>query len=404
MAEPSTDVAIGPSSVLRLHRLAVRDSDDDPDEVVVGRAETGAFVELPRIGAIAISLLDTGSTVGEVEERIAREHDVELDVVEFAEALVELEFVSGVDGRSLSGGAQRREHLPWLRERHVRWLFGRTANVVWLGVLLAAAVTWWQRPDLVPSASDFYWTPYVGLAVLVNTALFSVSATVHELMHLAAARSYGAPARIGFSTRLHYLVVQTDVTAIWAVPRRARLRVYLAGMKWDAFLVTGCVLVVAHAGLPVGVDRVLAALALVVLLSMAVQVQVYMRTDLYYVLMEWLRGRNVFQDALAYLRHLVRRGPDPTADLPARERRAVRVYAVAMAVGSAISLSVFALYGLPIVITGVVGAFTGLLGGIGDPWRVVDSALVIAVECVLQTAFLIAFHRGHRHWFTRRRG
>lgn len=403
MAEPSTDVAIGPASVLRLHRLAVRDSDDDPDEVVVGRAETGGFVELPRIGAVAIALLDDGLTVGEVEERIAREHDVELDVAELAEALLELEFVSTVDGRPVSDGdGQPREHLPWLRERHVRWLFGRTANVVWLGVLVAAVITWWDRPDLVPSASDFYWTPYVGLAVLVNTALFSVSASLHELMHLAAARSYGAPARIGFSTRLHYLVVQTDVTAIWAVPRRARFRVYLAGMKWDAFLISGCALAIAHAGLPAGVDRVVAALALVALLSVFIQVQVYMRTDLYYVLMEWLRGRNVFQDALAYLRSLVRRGADPTADLPARERRGVRLYAVAMAVGSAVSLSVFALYGLPIVVTGVVGAVTGLVGGSG--WRAFDSALVIAVECVLQAAFLVAFYRGHRHWFTRRRG
>jgi hypothetical protein len=173
-------------------------------------------------------------------------------------------------------------------------------------------------------------------------------------------------------------------------------------MRWDAFLIAVCALVVAHAGLPEGVNRIVAALALVTLLSMFIQVQVYMRTDLYYVLMEWLRGRNVFQDGVAYLRHLVRRGSaDPTADLPARERRGVRVYAVAMALGSAISLTVFALFGLPIVVTGVVGAFGGLGG---DLWRAVDSAVVIVVECVLQAAFLVAFYRGHRHWFTRRRG
>jgi putative peptide zinc metalloprotease protein len=89
-------------------------------------------------------------------------------------------------------------------------------------VALAAVVTCLRRPDLVPAAADFYWTPYVGLAVLVGTVMFSANLSVHELMHLAAARSYGAPARIGFSTRLHYLVVQTDVTAIWAVSRRER--------------------------------------------------------------------------------------------------------------------------------------------------------------------------------------
>jgi hypothetical protein len=155
--------------------------------VVVGRAEIGEFVELPRIGAAAIRLLDEGLTVGEAEQRIAREHDVELDVAELAEALLELQFVATVDGRSTSAEPSPREHLPWLRERHVRWLFGRSATAVWIGVLAAALTTCWYRPELVPSAPDFYWTPYVGLAVLVNTALFSCTASVHELMHLAAA-------------------------------------------------------------------------------------------------------------------------------------------------------------------------------------------------------------------------
>jgi hypothetical protein len=164
------------------------------------------------------------------------------------------------------------------------------------------------------------------------------------------------------------------------------------------------VLVTARAGLPAGVNRVIAALALVALLSVFIQVQVYMRTDVYYVLMEWLRGRNVFEDSVAYLRHLLRRvsgraSADPTADLPFRERRGVRIYALAMAVGSTISLTVFALYGLPIVIAGIVGAFNGLVTA-DDPLRALDSGPIIVLEGVLQTIFLVTFYRGHRHWFT----
>jgi hypothetical protein len=281
----------------------------------------------------------------------------------------------------------------------VRWLFGRTATAVWCVVAFAAVATLLRRPDLVPSAADFYWTPYVGLAVLVGTLMFSVNLSVHELMHLAAARSYGVPARIGFSTRLHYLVVQTDVTAIWAVPRRDRYRVYLAGLRWDSFTVSGCVLLVAHADLPGLADRLLGALAVTVMLSMVAQAQVYVRTDLYYVLMEWLRGRNLYQDGIAYVRHLwrrVRRKPttDPLADLPTRERRGVRLYAVAMAVGCATALISFALFGLPIIVQGIWGACGGLVTGHG--LRALDSALVILVEGSLQALFVVTFVRKHR--------
>ena len=378
--------------------------------MIVGRAALGEFVELPRVGAAAVRLLGQGRTVAEAEAQVAAEHDVRPDLAELAEALVELGFVAAVDGRPMPDpAAGRPPHLPWLRDGHVRWLFGRTAGLLWVGVVLAALVTWWQRPDVFVEASDFYWTGYIGLAVLVNTLLLSASLSIHELMHLAAARSYGAPARISFATRLHHLVVQTDVTAVWAVPRRLRYRVYLAGIAWDVFLVCACGLLIAHGALPVAVDKLLAAGSLCVLLALLFQVQVYMRTDLYYVLMEWLRCRNLFQDGMAYARHLWhqltgRPSTDPSVDLDPRERRAVRIYSVAVVTGSAVALSTFAVYGLPILVEGLVRAFSGLVTG--DPMRTLDSALVIAVEGAIQVMFLITFYRRRlsRRWPIRRAG
>jgi putative peptide zinc metalloprotease protein len=383
-------------TVLRLHELTFRDSDDS-DDVVVGRQALGDFVELPRIGADALRLLGEGSTVAAAEARIAREHNVALDVAELAEALVELGFAAAVDGETLPDPADGLpgSHLPKLRAEHVQWLFGRTANAVWLLVATAAVLTWWRVPGLFPAAADFYWTPYVGLAVLVGTAMFSVNLSVHELMHLAAARSRGAPARIGFSTRLHYLVVQTHVTAVWAVRRKHRYRVYLAGLRWDAFMLCLCALLIAYGRLPALADGLLGALALTVLMSMVMQLQVYVRNDLYYVLMELLRARNLYDDGLAYLRYLRRRGPDPLADLPTRERCGVRIYAVLMAAGCTVALVSFALFGLPILVSGVAGAFAGLGEG---PARTVDSALIILIEGGLQVFFLVTFARKHRLW------
>jgi hypothetical protein len=206
-------------------------------------------------------------------------------------------------------------------------------------------------------------------------------------------------------------VVQTDVTAIWAVPRRDRYRVYLAGLRWDMFTVCVCVLLMACPELPVLGVRLLGALAVTVVLGMIAQAQVYVRTDLYYVLMEWLRARNLYQDGIAYVRHLsrrVRRVPsgDPLADLSRRERRGVRLYAVAMAAGCAVALTSFALFGLPILVQGVVGAFGGLTAGLGpggNGLRALDSALVILVEGTLQGLFLVTFVRRHRSWFRRPR-
>ncbi|RKN40660.1 PqqD family protein [Micromonospora endolithica] len=396
-------------SLVRFHPVQVRPSDDDPDEVVVGRPEIGQFVELPAVGARAIELLDAGATIGTAERQLAAEHDIEVDLVDLVEALREAGLVDQIDGQPLAGPhRQVRPHLPGLRARHVSWLFGPVAKLVYLALVAATLVTVVRRPELLPTFRDFFWTDYVGLAVLVNTGLFSLSATMHELSHLVAARSLGAPARIRFATRLHHLVLETDVTAIWSVPRRYRYRVYLSGLFWDLAVVCVALLVLGHTTPHPVVAALLAALVLVLVMSMALQLHVYMRTDFYFVLLDVLRCRNLFHDGLAYARHLLRRfghsvlpariaaaGDDPSAVLPSHERRAVRVYAAAVVIGSMVALTSFAGFGLPILLHGAFQAGSAVVAGAtgGSLLAAVDGALVLVVEGTLQTIFLLTLYR-----------
>ncbi|SCE85764.1 hypothetical protein GA0070607_2434 [Micromonospora coriariae] len=411
-------VQVDARSVVRFHPLRTRPSDDDPDEVVVGRPEVGVFIELPDIGLEAIDALNTGMPVGAAEDLLADRHGVRIDLSELVEDLVGEGFVAEVDGRPVPDPHDPvANHLPWLRPRHVRWLFGVPAKLAYAILVAATVVTVIADPDRIPSFRDFYWTDYVGMAVLVNTVMFSVAATAHEISHLVAARSLGAPARIGFGTRLHHLVLQTDVTAIWTVARRSRYRVYLSGILLDIAVVCSAILLMAYAHLPALVDGLLGALAVVMIGSMSGQFRVYMRTDLYFVLLDVLRCRNLFQDGLAYARHLLRRAghvvapgriatsPDPTDELPARERKAVRIYAAAVVVGSTVALGAFAVYGLPVLLFGAVTAGSAIGNGLtgGNLLSALDATAIILVEGSLQVLFLRTFMRKHRDRWGRAR-
>ncbi|GAA4512434.1 MULTISPECIES: hypothetical protein [Nonomuraea] len=407
-------MTVDTTGTVRLRPLSIQ-ADDDPDGVIVGRPELGEFVSLPALYGEAIRLLGDGLPIGVVQRRIEDEHDVELDVVQLVEALVDLGFVARLNGADLPdpAGQAPPAHLPWLAERHVRWLFGLPMRVLWAVVVGAALVALFGRPDLVPVYQDFFWSDYVGLTTLVNTAMFSVVISLHELMHLAAARSLGTPARIGFGTRLHNLVVQTDVTAIWSVPRRSRYRVYLAGTACDLFLFAILMLVLAHANPPEGAAAFLRTLALVIMLSVPIQLHVYMRTDFYFVLADLLRCRNLFGDGLDYARYLLRRvvtvvkrarpPADPSAELSARERRAVRIYAVLLVPSAAIALGMFAVYTLPIIVTALFRALVAVWESLnGGPVLLgVDGGLFLLVEGGIQTLFLVTFVKSHPHWFRR---
>ncbi|NRQ33709.1 hypothetical protein HII36_17900 [Nonomuraea sp. NN258] len=404
------------TGAVEFHPLISRPDDDDPDVVVVGRPEIGEFVELPAEYGEAIRLLGDGLTVEEAERRLADERDVEIDVAELVEVLSDLNFVASVDGRKLPATEVPRVHFPRLAARHVSWMFSLPMKALWVLVVAAAVLTLVADPGLLPHYEHFFWSEYVGLSVLGATVMMSVTLSVHEMMHLVAARSLGVPGRIGFGTRLHNLVVQTDVTAVWGVPRRRRYRVYLAGMAGDVFLLATLTLMVAHLPLPGLVSALCRSLVVAVLMTIPFQLQVYMRTDLYYVLRDLLRTRNLFDDGLAYAGHLRDRvlarllgrpgpGQDPTAELSVHERRATRIYSVFLVTGVTITLTSVVLFAAPIAIAGLLRAVGDVAGGLtGGPLLPgLDAGLLILIEGCILMLFVVTFVRGHRHWFRRRR-
>jgi hypothetical protein len=187
-------------------------------------------------------------------------------------------------------------------------------------------------------------------------------------------------------------------------------------MAWDLLLMASLTLLVAHVALPPLAKALCQALVVAVLMTIPFQLQVYMRTDLYYVLRDLLRTRNLFDDGLAFARYLrartlarLRRRPgpieDPTGELAPHERRATRVYSVFLIVGATVSLTAFALFAAPIAIVALLRAIGAVVDGLngGSVLLMLDSALLILIEGAIQTLFVVTFVRSHPHWFRWRR-
>jgi putative peptide zinc metalloprotease protein len=77
---------------------------------------------------------------------------------------------------------------------------------------------------------------------------------------------------------------------------RRRCRRHLAGMALDVLLAAAMLLCVAYLSLPHPIGAWLRAFILSLLLSVLLQAQVHMRTDLYFTLRDLLRCRNLFED------------------------------------------------------------------------------------------------------------
>ncbi|WP_147425137.1 hypothetical protein [Bailinhaonella thermotolerans] len=313
--------------------------EDGPDDYVVGNGET--FINVPAIGAEVVRLLDGTRTPAEVRSRVLREHGVDVDVEDF---------LTGLGGAGLLRPPEVRPNL-WDRVRpgHVRWLFSRPAHLL-VAVLFAGAVAAMAvRPEVSPTYTGLVWTNSLAFTLTFAAASWLL-VFVHELSHIAAARSLGVRAELSLGTRLQFLVAQTRVTGVWRLPRRARYRVHLAGMRTDLAIASAGTCYLAFAG-PSPADGLVRLAVLICWSQIAWQFLFFMRTDVYYAYANLTGEKNLMDDAQAYLRAVLARRPRPPV------ARGVRAYARFLVVGRVLGLAFFAGYMVPITVAACARAW-----------------------------------------------
>jgi hypothetical protein len=174
------------------------------------------------------------------------------------------------------------------------WLLYALLFIVCLGALIT-------QPSLRPHGRDLLFIPHNPVdSVAIMFVIALVLGGLHECAHWLAARHRGIPASIGISRRWYFLVLQTDLTRIWALPRRRRLEPLLAGMALDTVRLSLLLAarLAAQAGIwhpPTLVARLIVAIATITVLALIFQFLVFLRTDVYAVIVTGLGCVNLTQ-------------------------------------------------------------------------------------------------------------
>jgi hypothetical protein len=381
-------------TVVALYRLHIGEERDG--EAEVGRPETGTFIGLPSEGVALVRWLADEVPLRQVGERFMAAYGQEVDVVGFVRELSGCGFINSIDGCPLvdeSPDEIAAEPRGWrlfagLPQSRVAWLLSRPARACYVAIWVAVLALLVTRTDLRPSADG----AFLNIGVLGNLAVLTglgwLLVFMHEVAHLVAVRARGCSASLDLSHRLHLLVAQTDMTSVRVLPRNERFAPYLAGMTWDATVLLSCMLLQAgdvHSQVPQMIAYLLS-------MSLLFELGLYLRTDVYYVVTNVLRLGNLMQDTRRWLTNLAARGVRSAprhdlSDIPPRELRLVRWYAIFAVVGVAITIGQFVLLGLPLLLRFARDAASGLHTGPGNLsfW---DSTGLLAV---LATQFGLLF-------------
>jgi hypothetical protein len=321
------------SETIALRPLSVVDEGDD---VLVGDPETGTFVSLPPVGGLVIRALQRGATVEEAGREAAALAGMPVDMDDFVTALHELGFVAtGVpadgtgDARApdRTAAIQGRRWLRGPRPELVRPLFGRVAWCLYATLALFDVGCLLLRPGLRPDHGDAFALHDIGLSALLLIPCATFVLALHEGWHWLAARNAGIAARFGIDRRMVFLVFETDLSQLWSVPRRRRYGPVFAGLAIDSVVLS--LLLSARLAAeedlwspPRLVLRLLAAWAFVLIASMLWQLMVFLRTDLYALLVVATGCRNLWRIKTLLLRRALHRlSPAEAEELAAASPR-----------------------------------------------------------------------------------
>lgn len=338
----------------------------DGQDVIAGRVDTGVFVAIPGEAREILDLLGSGLNIGQVSDTFQAKYGETPDLEDFLTLLEGKGLISlaGESRHTVIAAAPQKNQLAYhfsnFPQPLARSLFGKPALIIY-GIVIAAAIfEIIIHPSITPGVSDLYFPSERALTwgMVVLAAYFSLF--LHELAHLIAARAHGINSRLGVGHRLWFLVAETDLTGLWSIPRNERYLPFVAGMIFDAVLCAGIIFVlVAHMhgalALSALLLRFFRALLFTLLMRLVWEFFLYLRTDIYYVIANAFKCRNLLGDTEVLLRNRAARvfpsiRKVSQDGIPPQELRVIRIYSIIWILGRVWAFTVLVTVTIPLLV------------------------------------------------------
>lgn len=273
----------------------------DGDSSIIGRPDLNLFIAVPLPGGAFVSTLQETGSLEEATTRASELAGETVDGVDFLEGLLGAGLFDEAVTQAVRQDGQRQatRWFEGISQPVARRFFGRVAWLVYAAAAIGSAVLIAVIPDVRPHYRNVWFLEDKALSSLVVAVLALALTAVHEAWHWLAGRAVGVPATFRISRRGVFLVIETDVSQLVTVPRRARSGVYLAGMAVDAVVLFAALVlqwVALWTQAPDPWSRFLGAVVLLNVLGIGQQwALVFLRSDVYALLANVLGCHNLYR-------------------------------------------------------------------------------------------------------------
>lgn len=338
------------NSILLMVPINIR---KDKKHYIVENSTSGEFFEMPEICIKAIQMINQGKSLGEIEQDLEEKYPKEeVNLIDFAEQLLELALIAEIDGSQLDLKEKKKEKLGflWISPKIGKFFFNKVAFLIYLTFFLINGVIFISHPSLLPHYKDLFVYDLMILNILTWMGITTVLVLIHEFGHILAMRAQNLPTRLEVGHRLILVVLETDMSSVWKLPSKKRNVLFLAGLCFDTLILSFALisqLIFAN-----GSEIFLSIMNVVVLdtvIRMIYQLCVYMKTDLYYVFENVSGCYNLMENAQQAIKEKI-----PFLKVQTKievtfegEKRIVNLYSVFYSLGVALTVSLYTFFYIP---------------------------------------------------------
>lgn len=314
---------------------------------------------MPEICIEAIQLIQAGNLLGEVEKKIIKSFPLEeVDIIDFAKQLIELELVEEVNGIVIERAEkiQQKLGLSWISPRLGRFFFNSWMKKGYAIIFLLNILLLTFNPQLFPHYKDAFVFEYMFQNVLFWILIGGILVLIHEWGHILSIRAHGLQTKLEVGHRLFLIVLETDLSLAWKLPSKDRIFLYFSGLCFD-HLILFCSLAIQLLlpnSSPIFLG-ILGFIALDIIIRTIYQCCIYMKTDLYYVMENWTGVYNLMENA----KSIIFRNKNELMVFEG-ELKTIYSYAVFFCLGLLFSGYILVYYYIPQIIYTIVKVAPGL--------------------------------------------
>lgn len=270
------------------------------DTFVVGDEMNGTFIELPQEAIRIIDLCDGTRTIKEIQNILEIEMGEEYDVIEFVSDLYELNLVYKINGHII---LKRNETSHLGITKFIAHLFFEKKMHIIYGIIIFINVCMicFTKDNWPNYKSAEIIAEHSGLSLICFTIIGIIITIFHEIGHYLSAVELHIPTKVKLSLRLFYLVVETDINSIWAIERNKRYICYFAGFYTENLILLLTLLIKKFELFGKFGEQICDAIILTIFLNFIWQFMIFLRTDFYFVILNYLNVPTLHFSAMQFL-------------------------------------------------------------------------------------------------------